>query len=179
MRTNLPLLRAVERRPSFTAALLLGACLVIGGATTLGCGSEPADEDSEESSGGRAGGGAGGGSDGSEGVGGSGGSGGIEGLGGDGGVVGHEGVARVTVGIHPSEICFNCYRLTPGEPRLLEAKVLDAQGQVMAREVEWTSSDDTIISFDSDGRAQGIKGGSATISATADGVTGGVKLDVF
>lgn len=60
----------------------------------------------------------------------------------------------------------------------LAAEAKDAEGNVLVRTFAWTSSDDAIATVDENGLVTGVDAGSATISASADGITGSAAITV-
>lgn len=76
--------------------------------------------------------------------------------------------------------------ITPGQATLvsigetvqLSAVVKDANGQEIAKAVTWSSSAATIASVDAAGLATAVANGQATITASVDGVTASITLDV-
>jgi uncharacterized protein YjdB len=69
--------------------------------------------------------------------------------------------------------------LIPGTTRQLVAGPVNAEGQfVPGQTVSWSSSNPGSVSIDNNGLATAIAGGTATISATAGGVTGTTTIEV-
>lgn len=67
--------------------------------------------------------------------------------------------------------------LEPGEARELGVVLHAANGsQLMGRAVTWSSSDSSVASVTQDGLVVGVRGGTATIRATSEGVTGTVTF---
>lgn len=90
-----------------------------------------------------------------------------------------EGIAA-QVNVTVSNIAVAAVRVTPatgsmqqGQSIQLAATALDANNNVLTgRNVAWSSSNETIASVSSTGRVLGVTPGTATITATIDGVTG-------
>jgi uncharacterized protein YjdB len=68
--------------------------------------------------------------------------------------------------------------LSVGETRQMAATVRDADGNVLSRSVTWSSSDDTKVFITSGGIIIAFNKGSATITATVDGVSGSTIVTV-
>ncbi|HEY0021175.1 MAG TPA: Ig-like domain-containing protein [Longimicrobium sp.] len=67
--------------------------------------------------------------------------------------------------------------LGPGETRELGVVLHAANGsQLMGRVVTWSSSDSSVARVSQNGLVAGLRGGTATISATSEGVTGTVTF---
>lgn len=67
--------------------------------------------------------------------------------------------------------------LEPGESRSLGAELRSASGEVLYdREVTWSSSDSTVVRVFPGGHVLGLKGGTATITATSEGKSGSVTI---
>ncbi|MBW3572259.1 MAG: Ig-like domain-containing protein, partial [Gemmatimonadetes bacterium] len=67
--------------------------------------------------------------------------------------------------------------MEPGESRQLSVQLRAADGTLLyGRAVTWSSSDSTIIRVHSGGQVLGVKGGTATITATSEGKSGSLTL---
>lgn len=67
--------------------------------------------------------------------------------------------------------------LEPGESRLLGVQLRAANGQVLyGREVTWSTSDSTVVRVLPGGYILGVKGGTATITATSEGKSGSITI---
>lgn len=67
--------------------------------------------------------------------------------------------------------------LEPGELRWLHAELRSAAGTVLYdREISWSSSDSTVVRVLPGGRVTGVKGGTATITATSEGKSGSLTI---
>lgn len=67
--------------------------------------------------------------------------------------------------------------LEPGESRWLGVELRSASGAVLYdREVTWSSSDSTVVRVLPGGRVTGVKGGTATITATSEGKSGSLTI---
>lgn len=92
--------------------------------------------------------------------------------------------ASVTITV--SNVGVATVRVTPasgnipqGQSQQLTAEARDAAGNLLTgRTVVWTSSNEVIASVGSTGRVTGIQPGSATITATVDGVSGNATFTV-
>lgn len=68
--------------------------------------------------------------------------------------------------------------LQKGETREFEADVRDQDASVMTADVGWSTSDETVVTIDGEGMAQGAGPGTAEITATAEGVSGDASVVV-
>ncbi|MEP6832134.1 MAG: Ig-like domain-containing protein, partial [Gemmatimonas sp.] len=69
--------------------------------------------------------------------------------------------------------------LSVGQTAQAEAQVKDASGNVLSgRSITWTSSASTVALVSASGLISGVAGGSATITATSEGVAGTVSVAV-
>jgi hypothetical protein len=67
--------------------------------------------------------------------------------------------------------------LEPGQTRLLAVQLRAASGEVLyGRDVAWSSSDSTVIKAFPGGQVLGLKGGTATITATSEGKSGSLTI---
>lgn len=67
--------------------------------------------------------------------------------------------------------------LEPGESRQLSALLRAANGTILdGREVAWSSSDSTVVRVLPGGQITGVKGGTATITAASEGVSGSMTI---
>ncbi|HEU4882211.1 MAG TPA: Ig-like domain-containing protein [Longimicrobium sp.] len=67
--------------------------------------------------------------------------------------------------------------MEPGESRWLEARLWSASGAVLFdREIAWSSSDSTVVRVSSTGTVTGVRGGTATITATSEGRSGSLTI---
>lgn len=67
--------------------------------------------------------------------------------------------------------------LEPGESRWLSAELRSAIGAVLYdREITWSSSDSTVVRVLPGGQVTGVKGGTATITATSEGKSGSLTI---
>lgn len=67
--------------------------------------------------------------------------------------------------------------LEPGESRQLAVQLRAADGEVLyGRAVTWSSSDSTVVRVFPGGHVLGVKGGTATITATSEGKSGSVTV---
>ena len=86
-----------------------------------------------------------------------------------------QGTARVlAVIVSPDSATINL-----GDTLQMQATVREQLGSVIDREVIWGSTDATVATVDQQGRAAGIGGGIAGITATVDDVTGRARLTVL
>lgn len=89
---------------------------------------------------------------------------------------GQSGSASVTILGRPVasvEVLPASSTLQVGQTRQLEAILRDADGNVLVgRSLRWASSDSAVATIDSVGLVTGVAGGSATIEAFSDGVSG-------
>lgn len=69
--------------------------------------------------------------------------------------------------------------LAPGATTRLSATATDAQGGALSAGFTWSSSDPDVVEVTSDGTLTALAPGEATVSAQAEGVSGGVDLTVF
>jgi uncharacterized protein YjdB len=70
-------------------------------------------------------------------------------------------------------------RLEAGHHLTLEATAFDTGGNQVAVPFEWASSDTAIVVVDSTGRITGVSVGPATVTATYEGVSASVTIEVF
>jgi hypothetical protein len=67
--------------------------------------------------------------------------------------------------------------LEPGESRLLYPRIRSANGADLdGRQVAWSTSDSTVVRVLQNGEITGVRGGTATITATSEGVSGSVTI---
>jgi hypothetical protein len=67
--------------------------------------------------------------------------------------------------------------LEPGDSRCLEARLRGANGaELYDREITWSSSDSTIVRVGPTGTVTGVRGGTATITATSEGKSGSLTI---
>lgn len=67
--------------------------------------------------------------------------------------------------------------IEPGEARTLNVELRAANGAVLhGRTVTWSSSDSSVVRAFADGYVLGLKGGTATITATSEGKTGSMTI---
>jgi hypothetical protein len=67
--------------------------------------------------------------------------------------------------------------LEPDEARQLSALMRAANGTILdGRQITWSSSDSTVVRVRPDGQITGVKGGTATITATSEGVSGSLTI---
>lgn len=67
--------------------------------------------------------------------------------------------------------------LEPGESRSLSADLRSAGGaELYDREITWSSSDSTVVRVAPGGQITGVKGGTATITATSEGKSGALTI---
>jgi hypothetical protein len=67
--------------------------------------------------------------------------------------------------------------IEPGESRSLSAKLRGANGdELYDRQIAWSSSDTTVVRVSPTGTVTGVKGGTATITATSEGRTGTLAI---
>lgn len=86
-------------------------------------------------------------------------------------------VQSITVNCTTPKIDGN-YPLYPGTVVNLEAVIVDA-AKAYNKSVTWTSSNTSIATVDSDGKVTGVALGSVTITATCDGKSGTIVLNVI
>lgn len=69
--------------------------------------------------------------------------------------------------------------MAAGRSVQLEATAEDGSGNALSgRAFAWESSDPTVASVDDAGLVEGLESGTATITATADGVSGSLEMEV-
>lgn len=83
----------------------------------------------------------------------------------------------VTVPVESVTLNKESLTLTKGESETLTATV--KPDDATNRKVTWSTSDDTIVSVDQNGKVTAIKGGEVTVTAKADGKTATCKVSVF
>lgn len=64
------------------------------------------------------------------------------------------------------------FSVSEGATQQLAAQALDANGNVLVRTFAWSSGNETVATVDANGLVQALLPGTATITATADGVNG-------
>jgi hypothetical protein len=79
-----------------------------------------------------------------------------------------------TITISPEIVAFSFL----GETRNLTAQVLDQEGSLFTAPVTWASGDDAVVSIDATGKARAEANGSATITASAAGLTASITIQV-
>ena len=79
-----------------------------------------------------------------------------------------------TLTITPDVVAFSYL----GESRPLTARVLDQDGNTFSATVSWSSSDDAVVSVDPIGVARAEANGSATVTASAAGLTASLTIEV-
>jgi uncharacterized protein YjdB len=66
-----------------------------------------------------------------------------------------------------------------GRTLLLVANVYDADGNLLTRDVAWTSSNPAVATVDVNGLVRGLGAGNTTITATSAGIVGATTVTVF
>ena len=69
--------------------------------------------------------------------------------------------------------------LAPGATTRLTATATDAQGGAVSAGFTWSSSDASVVRVASDGTLTALAPGDVTVSAQAEGVSGGIDLTVY
>jgi len=88
--------------------------------------------------------------------------------------------AAVTVAGSVAEVVVTpaSFSILEGDTQQLTAEAKDANGHALVRTITWSSSDETVATVDEDGLVHALLPGAATISATAEGVTGSAAADI-
>lgn len=94
-------------------------------------------------------------------------------------------VAQSTITVRPAGVPVASVTVDPATSTLavndsvqLHATLRDADGHVLSRGVTWSSSDSTVARVFFDGLVQAVKSGSATITASSEGVSGTGRVTV-
>ena len=94
-----------------------------------------------------------------------------------GGVEGSASVT-VTVPVAEVEVVPGSAELEAGETVQLTATPRDGAGNALDREVSWASDDESVATVDDSGEVTGVAEGTATVSATSEGVSGDATITV-
>src|SRR5262245_58319069 len=62
--------------------------------------------------------------------------------------------------------------LSIGSDAQLTARPLDNRGNLLNRQVSWASSNQSVATIDQTGKVRGVAGGTATITAATEGISG-------
>jgi uncharacterized protein YjdB len=96
-----------------------------------------------------------------------------------GGVEASASAAVALVPVGSVEVRPAALEVRPGEAVTLTAVVRDERGNVLSgRAVNWTSSDPAVVAVDAQGRATGVQPGSAVVTASSGGRSGGATVMV-
>lgn len=68
--------------------------------------------------------------------------------------------------------------LEAGQSRRLVARALGPGGSELQRDLEWTTSDPAVVTVDPSGEARAVGPGAAVVTASSEGVEGGVSIQV-
>jgi hypothetical protein len=77
------------------------------------------------------------------------------------------------------EVTVPTNQLTPGQTTQAEVRLQDATGHtVVAPDTSWSTSNGSVVTVNDNGVVTALSSGTATVSATLDGVTGGANVSV-
>lgn len=88
-------------------------------------------------------------------------------------------VTVATVPVASVKVALNSQSITTGQSTQATATAYDANGNVLAgRSASWASSNGAVATVSTSGLVSAVAAGSATISATIEGITGGASISV-
>jgi uncharacterized protein YjdB len=93
---------------------------------------------------------------------------------------GESATAAVTVAGSVAQVVVSpaSFSILEGDTQQLTAEAKDANGHVLVRAFTWSSSDETVATVDANGLVEALLPGAATISATAEAVSGTSAADI-
>ena len=94
-------------------------------------------------------------------------------------VVACETVSVVAPDVVRVEMSVASHTLLPNATVQLVARVLDADGNTLARSVQWTTSDAQVATVSSNGLVRGVTAGAVTIRASVEGHSGTTTITVL